>query len=79
MNPARRLTYRFLSLPYRKRLEIAQGLGLLREEDKGLRDSELFKRFFARAKEKEILEQLWDEVERRHGEKLEKNPFKVKA
>lgn len=68
MNPARRLTYLFLTLPYHVRIRIAQQLELLHDEDKGLHDSELFKRFFQRAKENNLLERLWSEVEDAHGE-----------
>jgi predicted phosphodiesterase len=67
MDPARRLTYRFLSLPYHIRLEVAQELGLLLDEDKDTSDPELFKRFFRRASEKGVLRQLWAAVERKHG------------
>jgi 3',5'-cyclic AMP phosphodiesterase CpdA len=63
INPARRLTYRFLSLPHTSRLAIAQKLQLLREEDEGLRDRELFARFFQRARENQLLDALWSEVE----------------
>ena len=67
MDPARRLTYRFLSLPYHIRLEVAQELGLLLDEDKDTPDPELFKRFFRRASERGVLRQLWTAVERKHG------------
>jgi predicted MPP superfamily phosphohydrolase len=76
MNPARRLTYRFLSLPYHIRIGIAYTLELLKDEDKGVSEAELFKRFFHRAKEKKILRRLWDEVERLHGNgRAYENPF----
>ena len=77
MNPARRLTYRFLSLPYIARIRVAQTLGLLEEDDKKVHeDAELFKRFFRRAQEKKVLKQLWDEVEKYHGEdKRTENPY----
>jgi hypothetical protein len=59
---ARKLTYRFLRLPYHKRIGIASQLDLLEDEDKGLQDSELFQRFFKRAKDKNKLADLWDAV-----------------
>jgi calcineurin-like phosphoesterase family protein len=61
----RRLAYRFLSLPYTKQIEIAQRLGLLKAEDKGLQDQQLFQLFFERAREQqmvELLERTIDEV-----------------
>lgn len=80
VNPARTLTYRFLSLSYVSRIEIAQSLGLLQDEDKNVKDGELFTRFFRRANERDILEKLWDEVESRHAngrysENPSENPF----
>jgi predicted phosphodiesterase len=76
MDPTRRLTYRFLTLPYHERMEIAHSLGLLQDEDKGLQDAELFKRFFRRAREREKLGQLWNEIEGRHHDgKHADNPF----
>jgi len=76
MNPARRLTYRFLSLPYDTRLEVARELRLIEDDDEGLQGIDLFKRFFKRAKEKQILGELWDAVEKRFkdGQSTE-NPF----
>lgn len=67
MDPRRRLTYRFLSLPYHLRLAVAQELGLLTDEDKGVADGELFRRFLARARDRGQLDTLWRTVERHHG------------
>ncbi len=76
MDDARRLVYRFLTLPYHERIAISQKLQLLEDEDKGVQDAELFKRFFQRAKERILLEKLWQEVETRHVEdKRLENPF----
>jgi len=76
INPVRTLTYRFLSLPYVSRIEIAQSLGLLQDEDKGVKDRELFRRFFRRAKERNILRRLWDEIGGRHvDDRYSENPF----
>lgn len=78
MDPARTLTYRFLTLPYHERLAIAQKLHLLHDEDKSVQDedAELFKRFFRRAREGNILGQLWDEVESHHHDgRNPQNPF----
>jgi len=63
MNAARRFTYRFLSLPYHTRIKIADEIGLIRKEDAGLHDIELFKRFFRRAREEHRLEELQKAVD----------------
>jgi len=77
MNKARRLAYRFYSLPYDARIEVAQGLHLFREEDEGLQDSELFNRLLLRAKEENLLSQLWDDVQKAHGDNLySDNPYR---
>ena len=75
VNPARKLIYRFLSLPYLVRLEIARDLGLIHEEDANLTEGDLYPKYFARAKESQKLENLWNEVEKRHGSKDSENPF----
>ena len=64
MRSARQLTYRFLSLPHHRQLAIAQELGLVRDEDEGARDNELYRRYFSRAQEEHKLEELWKVVER---------------
>lgn len=77
MNKARRLVYRFYSLPYDVRIEVAQGLHLIREDDEGLQGSELFNRLLQRAKEENMLSRLWEEVQRAHGDDLHlDNPFR---
>ena len=76
MNPARRLTFRFLSLPYTKQISVATDLELIEEEDAGIKDSELFQRFFSRAKKRELLARLWECVEREYGNgSTDPNPF----
>lgn len=76
MDPARRLTYRFLTLPYHDRIKIAQTLGLIKDDDKGLEDAELFKHFFRRAKDENLLARFWEEVESYHKDgKARPNPF----
>ncbi len=77
MNRARRLAYRFYSLPYDARIDVAQGLHLFREDDEGLQDSELFNRLLLRAKQENLLGDLWDEVQKAHGDNLySDNPFR---
>lgn len=77
MDNARRLVYRFLTLPYHERIAIAQKLQLLEDEDQGIQDAELFQRFFQRAKERILLGKLWNEVEAAHHveAKRTENPF----
>lgn len=76
MDPNRRLTYLFLSLPFHLRLEVAQKLGLFLPEDRDLSDSDLFARIFRRAAEKTRLGELWLEVEKRSGTPMQPtNPF----
>lgn len=76
MRAVRRMTYRFFTLPYHVRLAIAQKLELLQDDDKGIEDHELFKRFFQRAKQKDLLEELWKEVEAKHPDPSPENPYK---
>ena len=76
MNASRKLIYRFLSLPYLVRLEIARDLSLIREQDSQLTDRELYPLYFVRAKQNHQLERLWDEVEQHHGSQRTENPFK---
>jgi predicted phosphodiesterase len=77
MSRAKTLTYRFLSLPHLARLEVAQAMKLLKEEDEGLFDAALFERILQRAVEKGQLAELWDQVESRHDEKLgTPNPYR---
>ena len=70
MDPAKTLTYRFLSLPHLIRLEIAQEMGLLQEQDEGLLDAELLVRMIDRAAANRQLAELWHRVE----EQLEERP-----
>jgi hypothetical protein len=72
----RRLTFRFLTLPYSRQIEIANALGLLSDEDKGIEDDELFRRLFERARQSNLLAKLWEETERRHSDSaIQPNPF----
>ena len=76
MSPQRKLTYRFLGLPYSKRLEISLKLGLIHDGDMNLQDIELFRQVFRRARESENLAGLWDEVEKAYGAEAQgENPF----
>jgi predicted MPP superfamily phosphohydrolase len=64
MMSARKLTYKFLSLPHHRQLAIAHQLGLVRDEDEGSRDNELYRRYFSRAQQENKLEELWKAVEK---------------
>jgi hypothetical protein len=75
MDPARRLTYRFLTLPYHERMAVANALKLLGDDDKGLPDRVLFERLLQRAAQRGLRAQLWAEVEQRHGAPPEPNPY----
>lgn len=66
VNLHRKLVYRFLSLPHHVRIEIATSLKLLRDEDEGVDDAELFRRILSRAKENNQLNQLITNVDRRY-------------
>lgn len=74
MRPGRRLTYRFLSLPHNSRLKIVQQLNLIQPEDEGLRDSELYSRFFSRAAAGGHLFDFWNLINS-ESDTDEENPF----
>ena len=78
MDRERTLTYQFFLLPHVVRLQIATSLGLVRDEDEGLPDYELFGRVLKRAADAHVLDQLWDEVESKHNRKGGPNPFRDK-
>jgi hypothetical protein len=72
----RRLAYRFMVLPYHEQIEIAQNLKLIEDEDKGVPETELFRRFFRRAADRGQLPDLWREVEKKHPDgRPNVNPF----
>ena len=76
VNRERRLVYRFLSLPYPKRLTIAQRLGLIEDEDDVLRGRELDRQVLERARHAGRLGELWDEVVGSNSSSAEsQNPF----
>lgn len=77
MSPTRKLAYRFLELPYVKKMKIAQDLDLLDHEGfKGESGHDMYARFFQRAKKRKLLNRLWFRVEIAHGERfISLNPF----
>jgi hypothetical protein len=74
-NPERRLTYRFLTLPFRHQIAIANSLNVLNDEDRALSDEALFNELFKRAVAKGLLGKLWEETEKRHADPAGSNPF----
>lgn len=79
LNAGEKLTSRYLSLPHSLQMQIARNLELSEGGDETLSDTELYRRYFKRAKEKKLLEHLWNEVENiyfRQGEdRAVENPF----
>lgn len=73
-NHERRLTFRFLTLPFRHQIAIADSLNVLTDEDRALSDEALFRELFKRAAAKGLLAKLWDETEKRHADPA---PFKA--
>lgn len=75
-DPNRVLTYRFFSLPFHSKIAIAQELGILQDDDKGVVEAELVKRFLCRARQQKLLGKLWGKVEQSHNDgKHPENPF----
>lgn len=76
-DPARTLTYRFMRLPYSKRIEIMHGLDLIRDEDEEVNENERWELYFKRAKEMQVIPELWDAVENAYDKPLAVgNPFR---
>lgn len=76
-NHERRLTFRFLTLPFRHQIAVAQSLNLLTDEDRVLSDEALFGELFRRAAAKGLLAKLWDETEKHHADAATFNPFET--
>ena len=76
MNGAWKLSFRFLSLPFHKRMEVASELHLLEDSDSQIDPSELFRRLFRRAAERSELREFYNAVEKKHtGNNPVDNPF----
>jgi 3',5'-cyclic AMP phosphodiesterase CpdA len=79
LNAGEKLTSRYMSLPHSLQREIARKLELIEAEDKEASDTELYRRYFRRAKERKMLERLWNEVETVYADRGEEytaeNPF----
>ncbi len=76
-NHERRLTFRFLTLPFRHQIAIADNLNVLTDEDRALSDEALFRVLFKRAAANGLLPKLWDEIENRHADPALFNPFET--
>jgi predicted phosphodiesterase len=76
-NHERRLTYRFLTLPFRHQIAIANSLNVLTDQDRALSDEPLFRKLFSRAAANGLLAKLWDETEKRHADAAPVNPFET--
>ena len=74
-NHERRLTYRFLTLPFRHQIAVAKNLDVLTDADRALSDEALFRVLFKRAAENGLLGKLWNETEKLHDNPAEFNPF----
>ncbi len=76
LDPSRILAQRYFSLDYVQQMCIADKLSLHDNDDVKLRGVELRIRHLERAKERGLLENLWDVVERLHGDgKYPENPY----
>lgn len=76
MNGSWKLSFRFLSLPFHKRMEVANELHLLEDSDSQIDPAELFRRLFRRAAERNELREFYNAVEKKHtGNLPEDNPF----
>lgn len=76
-NYERRLTYRFLMLPFRRQITVAKNLDVLTDADRVLSDEALFRVLFKRAAEKGLLGKLWTETEKLHDDPAHFNPFQI--
>lgn len=77
VDPERRLIYTFYSLPFHRRIALAQQLDLITDEDRNLSEEALFPRLFRRAADKGILKDLWRLVEEQRGGVTTENPFEA--
>jgi predicted MPP superfamily phosphohydrolase len=76
MNGSWKLSFRFLSLPFHKRMEVANELHLLEDSDSQIDHAELFRRLFRRAAERNELREFYNAVEKKHtGTLPTDNPF----
>lgn len=63
-NQERRLTRRFLTLPFRHQIAVAKNLNILTDRDLALNSEKLFQELFKRVHEEGLLRRFRDEIER---------------
>lgn len=73
-SPYQRLVWRYLELHWREQFSITKELGL-RADVEPLSDEAANRLMFKRAHARGLLAQFWDEVERRHPDPADHNPF----
>lgn len=76
-NPMRTLAYLFLGLPYHTKIRIAVELGLVDDGDQNLAELQKAQAYLNRAKERNLLANLWKVVTREKGKTIP-NPFEKK-
>jgi hypothetical protein len=59
----KRLLYHFISLPYHTRKRIMHQFGLVESNDDALPDVEVFTACFERARQRDVLDKIWDAIE----------------
>lgn len=72
----RQLVYRFMTLPYTKRMQAALELHLLHDEDDELSDQDVPQQILKRAEQADVLAQLWDKIDQLAPEPGLANPFR---
>lgn len=77
MESSRILALRYFRLTYVQRMEIAQRLKLLSDADYNLAGNDLFLAHLRRAKELNLLDRLWSEVQQAHADgQYSDNPYR---
>ena len=66
----KKLLFRFMGLPFHARIALMKKFGLWDEDDKTRPDSQVFADCFERARNKGVLDQLWDAIESQEGQQL---------
>lgn len=74
-SPQRRLSRRFLELPWLHQVAIAEAIGVRTNDDRSLTDEAFALAVFNRAAAKGLLAQLWNETESRHPDPAAFNPW----
>jgi len=72
----RQLVYRFMTLPYTKRMAAALDLKLLHDDDDELSEQDLLQQIIKRAEQSDGLAGLWDKIDQLASEPGLPNPFR---